>query len=278
MNPTLRKLLIGKFSWKRVLTSLLLIPFCVYLGLFIVAYFFPDNVIFQPQPSSYKDDGRIIKLVTPGDKKISAKYYANKQAVYTILFSHGNAEDIGDIEPLIWYLTDAGFNVLTYDYRGYGTSEGEPSEQNSYEDIESAYKYLTQELRTPAGRIILHGRSLGGGPSIDLAAREPVGGLILESTFTSAFRVVTRWRVIPFDKFENINKIAGVKCPVLVIHGKEDWTIPFHHGEALFAAAPGPKFSFWVAQAGHNDLFNTARQSYIESIQRFEATLENPVK
>lgn len=260
------------------MTSLLLIPVCVYLGLFIVAYFFPDNVIFQPQPSSYKNDGSIIKLLTPGDKKISAKYYSNKQAVYTILFSHGNAEDIGDIEPLIWYLTDAGFNVLTYDYRGYGTSEGEPSEQNSYEDIESAYKYLTQELRIPPDRIILHGRSLGGGPSIDLAAREPVGGLILESTFTSAFRVVTRWRVIPFDRFENINKIGKVKCPVLVIHGKSDWTIPFHHGEALFAAVSGPKYALWVEGAGHNDLFDTARQSYIESIQRFGAALENPGK
>lgn len=257
------------------MTSLLLIPICVYLGLFIVAYFFPDNVIFQPQPSSYKDDADIIKLDTPGGKKISAKYYTNKQAVYTILFSHGNAEDIGDIEPLIWYLRDAGFNVLTYDYRGYGTSEGEASEKNSYEDIHSAYKHLTQELKTPADRIILHGRSLGGGPSIDLATREPVGGLILESTFTSAFRVVTRWRVIPFDKFENINKIAKVKCPVLVIHGKEDWTIPFHHGEALFAAALQLKYSFWVDGAGHNDLFNAARESYLTAIKDFADKLES---
>jgi fermentation-respiration switch protein FrsA (DUF1100 family) len=256
------------------MTSLLLIPVCVYLGLFIVAYFFPDNVIFQPQPSSYKDDADIIKLNTPGGKKISAKYYSNKQAVYTILFSHGNAEDIGDTEPLIWYLRDAGFNVLTYDYRGYGTSEGGPSEQNSYEDIESAYKYLTQELKTPPDRIILHGRSLGGGPSIDLAAREPVGGLILESTFTSAFRVVTRWRVIPFDKFENINKIVSVRCPVLVIHGKQDRTIPFHHGEALFAAATGPKYSFWVDGADHNDLFDTARGGYMKAVQKFAQALE----
>lgn len=273
MNPTLRKLRIGEFSFKRVITSLILIPVCVYLGLFIVAYFFPDNVIFQPQPSSYKDDAGVIKLVTPGGKKISAKHYSNKQAVYTILFSHGNAEDIGDIEPLIWYLRDAGFNVLTYDYRGYGTSEGEPSEQNSYEDIDSAYKYLTQELKTPADRIILHGRSLGGGPSIDLATREPVAGLMLESTFTSAFRVVTRWRVIPFDKFENISKIGSVKCPVLVIHGKNDWIVPFHHGETLYADVKGPKNSLWVDEAGHNDLFNTARESYLIAIKDFAGSL-----
>jgi abhydrolase domain-containing protein 17 len=255
------------------MTSLILIPVCVYLGLLIIAFFFADKLIFLPQPSFYKDDPDIIKLKVPTGESISAKYYRNPDAEYTILFSHGNAEDIGDIEPLIWYIRDSGFNVLTYDYRGYGISEGSPTEKNSYEDIDAAYRYLTEDLKVARGKIILHGRSLGGGPSVDLAARESVGGLILESTFTSAFRVVTRIKILPFDKFSNIDKIGGVKCPVLVIHGKNDQTIGFHHGETLFAAARSPKYSFWVDNAGHNDMFDKAGASYLTTIRDFSANL-----
>jgi len=272
VKAILKKLFIGEFSWKRVITSLILIPVAVYIGLFIIALFFADKAIFRPQSSSYKDDPDIIKLKIPTGESISAKHYQNPDAEYTILFSHGNAEDIGDIESLIWYIRDAGFNVLTYDYRGYGTSEGSPSEKNSYEDINTAYRYLT-DLGIEPDKIILQGRSLGGGPSVDLAAREPVGGLIMESTFTSAFRVVTRIKLLPFDKFDNINKIDRVTCPVLVIHGKEDRTIDFHHGEALFAAAPRGKFSLWVDNAGHNDLLDKAAESYLTAIRDFTEKL-----
>jgi fermentation-respiration switch protein FrsA (DUF1100 family) len=122
----------------------------------------------------------------------------------------------------------------------------------------------------------VHGRSIGGGPAVDLASREPVGGLILESTFTSAFRVLSSIRIFPFDKFENLNKIAGVKCPVLVIHGKKDRTIPFHHGEILFAAANEPKASFWVDNAGHNNLFNVASERYLKTIRDFADKLSIP--
>ncbi|HEX6280174.1 MAG TPA: alpha/beta hydrolase, partial [Pyrinomonadaceae bacterium] len=166
-----------------------------------------------------------------------------------------------------------GFAVLAYDYRGYGTSAGAPSEEKSYEDIDAAYRYLTEELRVLPGKIILHGRSLGGGPSTDLAARRPVGGLILESTFTTAFRTVTRYQLVPFDKFRNLDKLALSKCPVLVIHGKDDRTIGFHHGEALFDSAPGMKYSLWVDNAGHNDLADVAGESYLNAIRDFSQEL-----
>lgn len=255
------------------MTSLLLIPVCVYLGLLLIAWFFPDKVIFQPQPSSYKNGSEVIKIKTQNGETISAKFYENPAAEYTILFSHGNAEDIGDVEPIILYLRDSGFAVFAYDYRGYGTSEGTPSEKKAYEDIDAAYRYLTGELKIPPARVILHGRSLGGGVAVDLASREPVAGLILESTFTTAFRVVTYIPLLPFDKFENINKLARVNCPVLVIHGKQDRTIPFSHGEKLFAAAPGVKLSFWVDDADHNNLFDTARGSYLKTIRDFAKNL-----
>ena len=276
MNPTLRKFLIGEFSWKRVLRSLFLIPIFVYLGLFIIAWLFPNKVLFRPPPASYSDDSSIIKLRTSDGETISAKFYENDTAVFTILFSHGNAEDIGSIEPFILRLRENGFSVLVYDYHGYGTSAGSPSENNTYRDIKAAYAYLIETRKIPADRIILHGRSLGGGAAVDLASREPIGGLVLESTFTSASRVLTNIRIIPFDKFENINKIASIKCPVLVIHGKRDWTIPFHHGEKLFAAANEPKTSLWIDNAGHNNLFDVASGKYLNAIRSFADNLSKP--
>jgi fermentation-respiration switch protein FrsA (DUF1100 family) len=273
VNRTLKALFIGELSWRRVLRSLILIPIAVYVGLFMIAWLFPNKVIFRPQASFYKDDTSIIKLATSDGETISAKFYENPAAKFTILFSHGNAEDIGSIEPFIQQLRKSGFSVLAYDYHGYGTSTGSPTEDNAYRDIDAAYQYLAEERSIPASQIILHGRSLGGAVAVDLASRQDVGGLILESTFTSAARVLTRIRVIPFDRFESIDKIGDVTCPVLVVHGKQDLTIPFHHGEALFEAAQGQRSFLWVDEAGHNDVFHRARERYLDAIKQFAENL-----
>src|SRR5688500_20018706 len=124
------------------MTSLIFIPIFVFVGLVILAWFVPDKLIFRPQAASYADNFDVIKLETSGGESISARYYPNPNAEYTILFSHGNAEDLGHIGPFSSYLRDAGFAVLAYDYRGYGTSSGAPSAANSYEDIDAAYRYL----------------------------------------------------------------------------------------------------------------------------------------
>lgn len=273
MNPKLKALFIGEFSWKRVIRSMFLIPICVLLGFLIIVVFFADRAIFRPQVSSYIDTADIIKLKTRDGEQISARYQDNPQASYTILFSHGNAEDIGIIEPFTWRLRDLGLSVLTYDYQGYGTSSGSPSEENAYAAIDAAYDYLLTEKRLDPKRIILHGRSLGGGVAVDLASRKPVAGLILESTFTSAFRVITRYPILPFDKFENIKKIDKVTCPVLLIHGTSDWTIPSYHGQRLFERANEPKQSLWVEGAGHNNVVYTDERSYSDRIRSFVQTL-----
>ncbi|HSE49354.1 MAG TPA: alpha/beta hydrolase [Terriglobales bacterium] len=245
-----------------------------YLVFVFVAAFLADRMIFYPQPSSYTDDARITKLKTSDGNTISAIYLPNPQAKFTILYSHGNAEDIGELEPLFRELHDAGFAVLGYDYEGYGTSEGAPSEKRTYLDEQAAYDFLVKEQRVPTERVILFGRSVGTGPAIDLAARAPVGGLIVQSGFTSAFRVLARFPLVPFDKFRNLDKIRRVKCPVLVIHGRRDNVIPFAHGERLYAAAPGKKMFLWADAAGHNDFEWLARDRYLPAIQEFASTLE----
>lgn len=274
MKRTLKALFIGELSWKRLFRAIVLIPICVFLGLLVIAVFFADRAIFRPQNSSYKDTVDVIKLKTRHGDEVSAKYEVSPQASYTILFSHGNAEDLGMIAPFVVRLRDLGLNVLTYDYPGYGTSSGSPSEENAYAAIDAAYDYLVTEKGVDPKTIILHGRSLGGGVAVDLASRKLVGGLIMESTFTSAFRVITRYPILPFDKFENIKKIDDVMCPVLVIHGTNDWTIPLYHGRRLFEAANEPKQALWVDGAGHNNLVNTNEKLYLDTIKRFVQTLD----
>lgn len=255
------------------MTSLLLIPLCVYLGLLICAYLFADALIFQPHSSSYRDNSEIIKLAASDNEKISAKFYDNPAATHTILFSHGNAEDIGDLDSLLEELRENNFAVFAYDYRGYGTSEGKPAEEKVYRDIDAAYDYLINEMKIPPDKIILYGRSLGGAVSIDLASRKKVGGLIVESSFVSAFRVLTKIRVAPFDKFDSLNKIKNIRCPVLFVHGRKDNIVAFWHGEKLFTEANEPKFSFWIDEANHNNVFSVGGETYRGKIRDFADSL-----
>jgi fermentation-respiration switch protein FrsA (DUF1100 family) len=256
------------------MTSLIIIPILVYVGLGVFAYFYADKLIFQPQHFPFKDDESIIKLTTPNGEKISAKFFKNERAKFTILFSHGNAEDIFSSTPFFEELSHAGFNVLAYDYRGYGTSDGKPSEKNTYEDIETAYNYLVNEQKISPEKIIIHGRSLGSAVSIDLASRKICGGLIVESSFVTAFRVLTKVSIYPFDEFENLKKISLVKCPTLFIHGKKDSLIPFWHSEKLFETANEPKTFYSVENAGHNDVASKGGKNYYEAIQKFSATIK----
>jgi fermentation-respiration switch protein FrsA (DUF1100 family) len=245
-----------------------------YVAMSILALTLPQKFLFRPHASSYQDNQDILKLTTADGVRISAKYLPCMDARYTILFSHGNGEDMGDVRSDLLHLNALGFAVLAYDYDGYGTSEGTPTERHCYADIDAAYEYLTGSLHVPPGRIILYGRSIGGGPSVDLAVRRPVGGLILESTFTSAAACSMLTRVLPGDAFRNIDKIGSVKCPLLVIHGRQDWVVPFRLGKALFEAAPGPKRCLWIGRAGHNDLALVGGEQIDYAIKDFATWLE----
>jgi len=265
----IRRLLVGEFSWQRLVRSLIFI----YVAIGLWAYFFSHSLIFQPQPATYSDHSQIIKLTSANGVKISAVYLPNNSAKYTILYSHGNAEDLGDILPVLKDIQNLGFAVFAYDYQGYGTSAGEPSVAKSYQDIDAAYAYLTDRLEILPDRIIVYGRSVGGGPSVDLAVRQPVAGLILESTFVSAFRALTQVPIYPFDRFANLAKINQVNCPVLVMHGRDDRVVRFWHGKALYAAAREPKSFLWVDGAGHNEIMWVAGDRYSQTLKDFAQLL-----
>jgi abhydrolase domain-containing protein 17 len=266
----LNQLLIGELSWGRFIGLLLF----AYAFFALYVYFRADRMIFLPQPASYQDTGEILKLPVTDSEKISAIYLPNPQAAYTLLYIHGNAEDLGDVRPVLDRLHDWGFSLFAYDYRGYGTSDGQPGEKSAYQDAEAAYAYLTQQLKVPPDRIVVYGRSVGGGSAVELATRHPLAGLILESTFTSTFRVVAPIPLLPFDKFDNLDKIPQVRCPVLVMHGQADSVIPFQHGQKLYDAAPNPKLHLWVEGAGHNNFAAIAGDRYRATLIAFQRLIE----
>ncbi len=246
-----------------------------YALLVLGFYFLSDSVIFAPPPASYKDNPNIIKIPLDDAKKISAIYLAHPQAKYTILFSHGNAEDLGHVLPFLQRFHQQGFSVFAYDYEGYGTSEGKPSEKNSYQDILAAYHYLTQVLKVPAQHIIVYGRSVGSGPSVHLVSQVPVKALILENAFLSAYRVKTGIPLIPFDKYPNLRTLSQTPIPLLLIASTKDSVIPFWHSKTLAEKAKGPTQTYWVQGADHNNILAIDPSGYWQAILNFSLQLDN---
>lgn len=232
-----------------------------------------DGMLYFPQYASCKEPQNVIRIPTADGGSVAAIYLPNPAAKHTLWFFHGNAEDLGSLEPFLHEMRARGYAVFAYDYPGYGVSTGRPNEKAIYAANTAAARYLQDTLKVSLSRVILVGRSLGGGPATDLAAREPVAGLVLQSAFMSVYRVMTRVRLLPFDQFENLRKIPRVQCPVLVMHGTADEVIPFKHGEKLYAEAAGKKSHLWIEGARHNDFVSVAGERYWSALREFTASL-----
>ena len=227
----------------------------VYACVATFAWFASDRMIFLPPSPSYRAGQLPIVMVPVEGASVAAMHLPNPQATVTLLYAHGNAEDLGQLAPWLEEMRRAGFAVVAFDYRGYGMSTGGPTTAHgAVRDMEAVYRWVVNTLRVPPSRVVLYGRSVGSGPATDLAARVPIGGLVLESAFVSAFRVMTRVPLLPFDRFPNLRHIRQVRAPVLVIHGTEDEVIPVSHGRRLYEAATTPKQALWIDGAHHNDV------------------------
>lgn len=266
-----QKLLVGEFSLKRFVKSVAFFVVTLYSYFFYYMYFEAEGIIFQPSPSSYQDDDSIIKI-SSGEDLLSAKYMKNSKAKYTVLYSHGNAEDLGEIRFFLKDLYEQGFSVMAYDYSGYGTSTGESSELKAYENILAVYDYLLKD-GLKSENIIIFGRSVGSGPSTELASKRANAGLILQSPFTSASRVLTKYRLFPKEYFKNLSKISGLKSPLLIIHGQQDRIIAPWHGEELYEEARVEKFILRVEGAGHDDVDYVGAKAYWQALVRFSQSL-----
>jgi fermentation-respiration switch protein FrsA (DUF1100 family) len=208
--------------------------------------------------------------------KLNAWWIAAPQARLVTVFFHGNGGNLTHRVEHMRAIIAAGSSLLIPDYRGYGKSEGKPSEAGLYMDAEAAYQWLIEQGHTPE-RIVIQGESLGSAVAIDLAARKSCAGVVLEAPFNSASQVAAG--ILPFlgplimRGFDSKGKVGKIRAPMFFMHGDRDEVIPFKLGQDLYAVAPEPK-SFWtVAGAGHNDLLEVAGEQYREHLAAFYASL-----
>mmetsp|Transcript_27053 Transcript_27053/g.56651 ORF Transcript_27053/g.56651 Transcript_27053/m.56651 type:complete len:389 (+) Transcript_27053:269-1435(+) len=196
----------------------------------------------------------------------------------TIIYSHGNATDIGAMFPIQVILAlSLKCHVVVYDYSGYGESGGVPDENNTYADIQTVYQYALEKVANKKpGNIILYGQSVGSGPCCFLASKEEqIGGMILHSPFTSGMRVLTPSRALAcLDIYPNIDRVKHVNCPVMVIHGVLDQEVDISHGRDMHEAVPEEfrRDPWWVPDRGHNDI-TEGRGKLAEYLQRLRAFL-----
>ena len=189
-----------------------------------------------------------------------------------LVYFHGQGQDISHYLSVTTQLANLGYNVLTLDYRGYGRSDGVPSETGLYTDARAAYDYLLQRGVQPEN-IVLYGYSLGTGVAVDLASRVEVGAVVLEAAYTSLDAVAkSLYRVLPSgllrNRFESDAKIAAVTAPILFIHATDDRLIPLSQGRTLFGLSSADK-AFVEVAGGHAALFARAQPQAFKEIKRF---------
>ena len=217
-----------------------------------------------------------LTLQTSDGVKISAWFVSAKKAKGVILFCHGNAGNMSHRLGSIELFHKLGYSTLIFDYRGYGKSEGSPSEKGTYMDAQAAWDYLVDTRKVSPGNIIISGRSLGGAVAAALAKDNHPAALILESTFTSVPDLAAQLypflpaRLICCFSYNTKARVAQVKCPVLVVHSRDDEMIHISHGRALFEAAKQPK-RFLELAGGHNDSVNSSAAVYTKGLEAFLA-------
>ena len=242
--------------------------------------YFPSRAILEtPSDAGLSFDE--LELATEDGEGLHGWWIAGrKPSLGHLLFCHGNAGNIGDRVRHAALLTAAGFDVLLFDYRGYGRSSGSPDEQGTYHDAHAALGALLGRPGVDRDRVFYLGESLGGAVALALAVERPPRGLILQSTFTS-IRDVARahYPFIPTvlipDAYPSLRLIAGLTAPVLVLHADRDEIVPLAHGRALFEAASEPKRIRVFPGLGHNDLVARAGREYADEIANWATTLDS---
>ncbi len=255
------------------LTRIIALCAGLYALLAVGAHFLSLSMIFPRPPVKYTLGPDYIQLTAPDGVKIAARHWANPSAKHTLLYLHGNYEELGGLGEYIPQYVAAGYSVLAFDYRGYGHSEGTPTEANVYADTRLAYDYLRTKLGVPADRIILFGYSLGGGPAVELARHQSVAGIVLQGALVSTYRMKTIIPLLPGDKFASLGKIPHIHCPVMVIHGRADGTVPFWHGEKLYAAITARKAKLFVEHGPHGGLADFTGPRYWAELNKFTDSL-----
>ncbi len=253
-----------------------------YILLVAVVYFMQGRMLYLPNmpgraldmtPIDVGMDYQDVSIETADGVSLHG-WFIEGQSSRVLLFFHGNAGNISHRLESIRQFRDLGLSVLIIDYRGYGQSGGTTTEKGMYRDADAAWRYLTEDRGIAASDIVIFGRSLGASVASQLASRQRPLALIVESAFTSVPDVAqelypwlpARW----LSRFSHAtgDYIRDVRCPVLVTHSHDDEIIPFHHGEAIYAAANEPR-TLLKLRGTHNDAFLRDERTYIEGVRMF---------
>jgi len=239
--------------------------------------YFPEKAVLHA-PSSVDLDYRTIHPVTRDGVTLHGWHIPHPGARYTVLHFHGNAGNISHRLHLYQRWHKMGLAVLAVDYRGYGKSGGNISEDGLYEDARASWQYLTTKLGIPASQIIIAGRSLGCAVAVQLAIEAKAAGLVLETPFTSApalARTFYPWLPVGFlmrTKLETLGRVGQIKIPLLIISAENDEIVPAGMAEEIYAAANEPK-TLVTLPGGHNGFDGISEKEYIAAWTRWLATL-----
>jgi uncharacterized protein len=287
MDPNLQSVL---QIFQRFLLPVVRILVLAYIGLAIALYFGQSNLVYMPSQELTDTPAAIglkfedIQIKTKDNVNLNAWFVPAKENDQigngVILFCHGNGGNIGNRVSYLPIFGDLGLSTFLFDYRGYGKSEGKPTEAGTYADVEAAWQYLTQERKIPPKKIIIYGESLGGAIAAYLAQltsqdlKNNAGGLVLASTFTSiSDRAAELYPFLPIRflsrfSYNSIERLPSIKIPVLIMHSTEDEIIPFHHSDRNFQAANQPK-KLVKLRGDHNEGFLDSLKTYRNGLNEF---------
>ncbi|MDC0267869.1 alpha/beta hydrolase [bacterium] len=260
--------------------------------LFLLLRWFEYVQVFQPSVSMVSvatdahQDARELQLLSGGRHPITAWWIPSLEkasyAEWLIIFSHGNQGNISHRQDFYRTWLHLGFNILAYDYQGYGKSQGKPSEQGSYQDLRTMVDWALAN-GYPKNRILLLGKSLGGGVAAEVAQDNQVAGLILHSTFTSILDVgLERFPALPVRalcsiRYETITKLPHIRLPVLILHSHDDSLIDYRHAVKNFSAATGSKWLKPVT-GGHNESEWSRLPSLLKGVREFMDDMEAAIQ
>lgn len=264
------------------LSGFLIILALAYGSLAALLFLFQERLAYYPQigreilttPRAHGMAYEALSLASADGERLDAWFVPVPQARGVVLFLNGNAGNRSHRLDSIAMFHRLGYEVLIFDYRGYGRSSGKPTEPGLYRDAEAAWRYLVGPRGADPRRIVVFGESLGGALAADLAARETPGALVLASAFTSAPDLAAdlfpwlpaRW--LTRLRYDTLAAVAGFPGPVLVAHSPDDEIVPFRHGLRLHAAATGPRALLRLA-GGHNDGFIFMRPEWVAALAGF---------
>jgi fermentation-respiration switch protein FrsA (DUF1100 family) len=273
---------------KRILDCMTLL-FIGYALALLLARIFESRFIFFP---NY--EGRLTGdwhppdlpvqdawLTTSDGIKLHAWWIPNANAKFTFLAFHGNAGNIANRAVIYQFLGETPANVLAVEYRGYGKSEGKPSEAGLYKDADAAYRYLVSTKGIDPKMILSFGQSLGTAVAAHLAAQHEVGGLILEAPFPSAAQVTRKlyWFLpglswLMYSQFETGARVKELSAPVLIVHCNQDPVIPFAMGQRVYDLAHQPKHFLEINATCHEEASLYAPTKYRIGLQEFLTAIE----